>query len=94
MKIKQYINKLVAITAVFALVSGFQFSNAEGAMATLESTIGIEEAYAGPCGDAGCVGSTGYCGIEVTVLKVLDWELKKECHGVDKSDGTKPVGNE
>jgi hypothetical protein len=92
MKIKNYINKIVAIAAVVALVSGFQLENTEGVMATFESTIGLEEAYAGPCGAAGCEGKTGYCGKEVTVVKVLDWELKKECHGEDKSNGTLPVG--
>jgi len=67
MKIKQYINKIVAIAAVVALVSGFQVSNAEGTMATLESTIGIEEAYAGACSDNGCIGGNDKC-MDVEIL--------------------------
>ena len=87
MKIKQYINKLVAIAAVVALVSGVQFSNAEGTMATLESAIGIEEAYAGPCGDAGCDGKPGYCGT-VTVIKIFKFRMTKDCTGSNGAEGT------
>lgn len=61
MKIKNYLNKIVAIVAVVALVSGFQLNNAEGKMISLDSAIGIEEAYAGPCGREGCVGGPDLC---------------------------------
>ena len=61
MKIKNYINKIVAIAMVVALVSGFQFNNSEGTMTSLESMIGIEEAYAGPCARAGCIGGPDLC---------------------------------
>ncbi len=86
MKIKNYINKVVAIAAVVALVSGFQLGNAEGTMTTLESTVGIEEAYAGPCGDAGCDGKPGYCGT-VTVIKVFKWRATKDCTGSNEAEG-------
>lgn len=96
MKVKTYINNIIAVVTLVVLVSGFQIS-AENSDATsnnltsVESILGVKEAYAGPCGDAGCVGKTGYCGKEVTVVKILNWELDKECHGEDKSDGTEPV---
>lgn len=84
MKIKQYVNKLVAIAAVVALVSGFQFSNAEGTMSTLESTIGIEKAYAGPCGRRGCDGSNAYCDT-YSVLEIGGIHIVRHCDGVKTS---------
>lgn len=86
MKIKQYLNKIVAIAAVVTLVSGFQISTADGSMATLESTIGIEEAYAGPCGDAGCDGKPGYCGT-VTIIKIFKFRATKDCTGSSDAEG-------
>ena len=81
MKIKTYLNKIVAIAAVVALVSGFQFNNAEGAMVTLESTIGMEEAYAGPCGNRGCDGSNAYCDT-YAVLEIAGIRVLRDCKGV------------
>lgn len=83
MKIKQFLNKIVAIAAVFALVSGFQFNTAEGSMATLESAIGMEEAYAGPCGRRGCDGSNVYCD-SYTILEIGGVHIIRHCDGVKK----------
>lgn len=83
MKIKDYINKIVAIAMVVALVSGFQLENAEGAMTTFESTIGIEEAYAGPCGRRGCDGRISDCdGTSYTVFAIGNVEITRYCTGV------------
>jgi hypothetical protein len=82
MKVKNYINKIVAVAAVVALVSGFQLNNAEGGMTTLESTIGIEEAYAGPCGRRGCEGRISDCdGTSYNVLVLGNLEIKRFCTG-------------
>tara|TARA_R110002073_G_scaffold63924_1_gene160174 strand:+ start:1263 stop:1538 length:276 start_codon:yes stop_codon:yes gene_type:complete len=82
MKIKNYINKIVAIAAVVALVSGVQFNNAEGKMTTFESTIGIEEAYAGPCGRRGCDGKISDCdGTSYTIFAVGNIEITRYCTG-------------
>lgn len=83
MKIKNYINKIVAIAAVVALVSGFQLENTEGAMATFESTIGIEEAYAGPCGNRGCDGQPVYCATYV-VFEIGGIQVMRHCDGEKK----------
>lgn len=91
MKIKTYISNAIAIFTLIMLVGGFQFNNVNTEVNTTDKLLGVEEAYAGPCGSAGCVGKTGYCGKEVTVVKILDWELDKECYGEDRSDGTEPV---
>jgi hypothetical protein len=91
MKFKIYITNIIAALTLVVLVSGFQIQFSESDDASIEGIVGIETAYAGPCGAAGCVGKTGYCGKEVTVIKILDWELDKECHGEDKSDGTEPI---
>lgn len=91
MKFKAYITNIVAILSLVVLVSGFQIQLSESDDISLEGIVGMQTAYAGPCGAAGCVGKKGYCGKEVTVIKFFDWEIDKECHGEDKSDGTKPV---
>jgi len=61
MKFKNYINKFVAIVAVIALVGGFQLNLESGSMETIPTIIGIEEAYAGPCGREGCIGGPDLC---------------------------------
>ncbi|MFY0685022.1 MAG: hypothetical protein JXR20_10755 [Balneola sp.] len=81
MNIKHYINKFVAILALATLVSGFQFNNAQGAMVNLESAVGIEEAYAGPCGRRGCDGSAAYCD-SYTVFEVGGIVVERHCDGV------------
>ncbi|MEX0722965.1 MAG: hypothetical protein WD053_03765 [Gracilimonas sp.] len=68
-----------------ALVSGFQIQSSETEVISLEKVIGIEEAYAGPCGDAGCDGNPGYCGT-TTVVKVLGWRVTKDCVGSEDGD--------
>ena len=83
MKIKQYLNKIVAIAAVITLVSGFQISTADGSMATLESTTGVEKAYAGPCGRRGCDGSPAYCDA-YTVFEIGGVHVIRHCDGVKK----------
>jgi len=86
MKIKNYINKIVAIVTLVALVSGFQYKNTEGTMRTLESTIEIEEAYAGPCGRRGCDGKISDCdGTAYTVFAVGNIEITRYCTG-EKQD--------
>ncbi|MEP1152308.1 MAG: hypothetical protein ABJH08_11325 [Balneola sp.] len=80
MNIKHYINKFVAILALATLVSGFQFNNAQGAMVNLESAVGIEEAYAGPCGNRGCDGQPVYCDSYV-VFEVGGVQVIRHCNG-------------
>tara|TARA_R110002049_G_scaffold56984_3_gene156708 strand:+ start:884 stop:1123 length:240 start_codon:yes stop_codon:yes gene_type:complete len=48
--------------------------------------LGLEKAYAGPCGDAGCDGKPGYCGT-VTVIKVFKWRATKDCTGSNDIEG-------
>jgi len=86
MKIKQYFNRIVAIATFATLVSGVQFTNTDGTMTNFDSTFGIEEAYAGPCGDAGCDGKPGYCGT-VTVVKVFKFRITKDCTGGNDAEG-------
>ena len=93
MKIKNYINKVVAIAAVVALVSGFQFSNAEAEPSKTISSIGLEAAYAGPCADAGCDGLPGYCGT-VTVIKIFGLRVTKDCVGSNTAEGPDVLGVE
>ncbi len=85
MKIKNYINQFVAILTVVTLVSGFQISTNDGMVNTFESVIGIEEAYAGPCGRRGCVGKVGYCTTYV-ILEIGGVQMVRHCDGDKKSD--------
>ncbi len=59
--------KIVAIATVVALVSGFQFNSETGNVENIPMIIGIEEAYAGPCNDNGCVGGSDHC-MTVSIL--------------------------
>lgn len=75
MKIKNYINKIVAIAMVVALVSGFQFNSESGSMETIPIIIGMEEAYAGPCNDNGCIGGNDKC----MTVETLWGAFKRTC---------------
>ncbi len=86
MKIKNYINQFVAILTVVTLVSGFQISTNDGMVSTIESAIGIEEAYAGPCGRRGCSGTEGFC-TAYAVVEVGAFKMMRYCEGKKSSDG-------
>ncbi len=75
MKIKNYINQFVAILTVVTLVSGFQISTNDGMVNTFESVIGIEEAYAGPCNDNGCIGGDDDC----MTVRILWGAFERTC---------------
>ncbi|MFP8488533.1 hypothetical protein ACKGJO_05475 [Gracilimonas sp. Q87] len=85
MKIKNYTSQIIAMLTLVFLVSGFQLKSTDSETRSLENIVGIEEAYAGPCGDAGCDGSPGYCGT-TTVVKVLGWRITKDCVGSEEGD--------
>ncbi|HSH24764.1 MAG TPA: hypothetical protein VLA13_04420, partial [Massilibacterium sp.] len=79
---KSYIQNIAAIVTVLMLVGGFQLNSTDYSKSgtdyfSLDKAFGIEEAYAGPCGDAGCDGKPGFCG-SVTVVKVLKWSVTKD----------------
>lgn len=85
MKFKTYINNIIAVITLLALVGGFQISteNSDATsnnLTTVESMLGVNEANAGPCGAAGCDGADMYC-TSVTVLHIGDWQMKKDCDG-------------
>ncbi|HAW78323.1 MAG TPA: hypothetical protein DF712_16195 [Balneola sp.] len=75
MKIKNYLNKIVAIAAVVTLVSGFQFNSESGGMENIPIIIGLEEAYAGPCNDNGCIGGNDKC----MVIRILWGAFERTC---------------
>ncbi|MTI88325.1 MAG: hypothetical protein FH748_10185 [Balneolaceae bacterium] len=85
MSIKKYINNFVAILAVVTLVSGFQISDSQGIVQSLETTIGVEEAYAGPCGRRGCDGTAVYC-TSYVVLEIGNTRWIRDCEGVIQDD--------
>ncbi|MFN1835977.1 hypothetical protein AB2B38_012000 [Balneola sp. MJW-20] len=80
MKIKTILSNTMAAVILFAMVSGFQVESDQGNLTLIDKALGVEQAYAGPCGDAGCDGKAGYCGT-VTVIKLFNWRLKKDCSG-------------
>jgi hypothetical protein len=88
MKIKTWINNIIAIFAVVTLVGGFQVDSAADSQLTsaavsIETAIGVEEAYAGPCGRRGCDGSNTYCGT-YTVLEIGGIHIVRHCDGNKK----------
>ncbi|MFD2532444.1 hypothetical protein ACFSVN_08310 [Gracilimonas halophila] len=80
MKLKAYITNIVAILSLVILVSGFQIQLSESDDISLEGIVGMETAYAGPCGAAGCDGADMYC-TSVTVVHIGNWQMKKDCKG-------------
>ena len=58
-------------------------------MTTFESTIGIEEAYAGPCGRRGCDGQPVYCASYV-VFELGGIQIIRHCDG-EKEEEEIPV---
>lgn len=88
MKIKTYVSNTLAVCTLVALLSGFQISSPDSVtnnLTSMESMLGVKNAYAGPCGDAGCDGNPGYCGT-TTVIKVFGLKLDKDCVGSEKGD--------
>ncbi len=85
MRIKNYINQFVAILTFVTLVSGFQISTNDGMVNTIESAIGIEEAYAGPCGNKGCTGKEGFC-TSYVVLEIGGIQVVRYCSGIKRND--------
>lgn len=82
MKFKTFLNNLIAIFAILALAGGFQISseNIVTDLVTTESEIVMNEAYAGPCGRAGCDGQPTYCE-PVVVFNIGSIEVIKHCKG-------------
>ncbi len=65
----------------------FHRVNNDGMVNTIESAIGIEEAYAGPCGRRGCEGRVGDCdGTSYTIFAIGDLEIYRYCKGIKKSE--------
>lgn len=67
------------------LVGGFQITSSNNNQLSTEAfsldmAFGIEEAYAGPCGAAGCDGADMYC-TSATVIHIGNWEVSKDCKG-------------
>jgi len=89
MKIKSFISNIVAALTLVALVSGFQVQSTEAGVLSLEKAVGIEEAYAGPCGSAGCDGLDMYC-TSVTVFHIGDIQILKDCDGTPLDDDKLP----
>ena len=82
MKIKNYTSQIIAMLTLVFLVSGFQLSSGTtiSGFITSESDIITNEAYAGPCGRAGCDGEPVYCK-PVVVLSIGSIEMIKHCKG-------------
>jgi|GEM_PF-777456 hypothetical protein len=85
MKIKTWLNNIIAIVAVVTLVGGFQVNSATNSQLTsaavsIETAIGVEEAYAGPCGRRGCDGQPVYC-TSYTVFEVGGVQVIRHCKG-------------
>lgn len=76
MNTKTYINKIGVLAVLVVLLSGFQLnSTANDELLTFQNAIGIEKAYAGPCGRDGCVGGKAKC----SEVKILWGVFKKTC---------------
>ena len=55
MKLRKAINLILSLFIFGILVSGFQIEDSNSkTMSSILSLVGIEEAYAGPCGRRGC----------------------------------------
>lgn len=67
---------LLAMLLILGLVSGFQIGTQEGTIQSINSSIGIEEAYAGVCSDNGCIGGKDVC----LVVKILWGAYTKTCY--------------
>jgi hypothetical protein len=82
MKIKNYTSQFIAMLTLVFLVSGFQLSSETtiSGLLTNESEIIANEAYAGPCGRAGCDGEPLYCK-PVVVLSIGSIDMIKHCKG-------------
>ena len=82
MKLKTYLNNLIAIVALITLVGGFQISSDTTISSLIKSETELieNEAYAGPCGRAGCDGEPVYCK-PVVVLSIGSIEMIKHCKG-------------
>ncbi|MFA5669691.1 MAG: hypothetical protein WC967_10615 [Balneolaceae bacterium] len=88
MKIKAYINNIAALVTVLMLVGGFQMSTSTTnslipSNISLDTVLGIEEAYAGPCGRRGCNGSENLC-TSYTVLEIRGIQITRYCSGIKK----------
>ncbi|MCH2450475.1 MAG: hypothetical protein MK198_10055 [Gracilimonas sp.] len=82
MKLKTYVNNIVAIIAIVTLVGGFQVSRGESAkeLVSIESKLGLNEAYAGPCARRGCDGMPSYC-TSYYVIEIGNGGWLRHCNG-------------
>lgn len=82
------LSNLIAALVVVMLISGFQLNETTaGKISTIDSMLGIEEAYAGRCNDNGCIGGSDKC-MEV---KILWGAFQRTCWTTVKSDGPKEL---
>lgn len=85
MKIKTWLNNIIAVIAVLTLVGGFQVNTSadgqlESTAVSIESVINVEEAYAGPCGRRGCDGQPVYC-TSYVVMEIGGIQVIRHCKG-------------
>lgn len=86
MKIKNLLANVVAILTVITLIGGFQINAAEQVTTVVETVAGVDEAYAGPCGDAGCVGPTTEICRTYNVFNIFNLRLERTCRGILLAD--------
>lgn len=92
---KKHIQSIIALGVAVLMISGFQVTSQEDITYNLENMIGIEEAYAGPCGRLGCETSEGDCGGRShTVFNIGNLELERYCSGVYNSEKDQSIGSE
>lgn len=79
---KNIFNKVFTILLFGLLATGFQVQNSNTqTMDSLLSFAGVEEAYAGPCANRGCLGSNGACGVCYSVIEVGNIAIRRCCQG-------------
>lgn len=76
---------MAALVTVLMLVGGFQMSTSTAnqlipSNISLDTVLGIEEAYAGPCGRRGCDGEKTYC-TTYYIIEIGDGGIIRHCKG-------------
>lgn len=95
MKIKNLLANVVAILTVITLIGGFQINaaeqvtNQEQVITVVETVMGVDEAYAGPCSRRGCDGRLSDCdGTNYTVFALGNLEFTRYCTGTKLNSET------
>ena len=79
---KNIFNKVFTILLFGLLATGFQVQNSNTqTMDSLLSFAGVEEAYAGPCANRGCLGPDGACGVCYSVIEIGNFSIRRCCQG-------------